>query len=151
VFRIEPIDIFLLNRDDQVTFFARVYSIFNLLKNKIQINVLVRKTDLKDFSEHFSSLIKQNAVNDTRLEFVKGVIQDLSSIIEDPEETILHKSFCFQLSEKCNVLNEKSVLEAVKKLDSHTQRITGAFIRAGIEVDQVLEEDLKHYLHQFYQ
>lgn len=150
VFQIEPIDIFLLNKEDQISFFARIYNVFNLLKGEIQINVLIRKSNIDDFKAHFRSLLRQNAVNPKRLQIVKDIISDLSELISDPQENILNRKFYFQIKEDVNTNNESQLVEAIKNLDIKTQRTTGSFIRAGIEVEQVIGKELTSYLQQFY-
>lgn len=150
IFQMEPIDIALLDEEGQMSFFAGLSTAFNVLQGDIQFNVVGKKSSIDDFSEYFKSMKMQNLGDQNRLNLVNNVIADMSSLIEDPEEQILTKNFYFHLKEECKTADEKNFVNAIKALSLRVQRITGVFIHAGINIEQVKENNLKQYIQEYY-
>ena len=150
VFQIEPIDIFLMNTQDQETFFARLQSTFQLLKGHIQINVVVKRMDLQDYTPYFQSLKKQNVQSEKKLSLVTRMISEFTELIEDKNEVFLSKKFYLHMKERCTTDKDKLLLHGIKQLDQHVEQLTSSLFQAGISSQQVLEPDLISYIKKYY-
>ena len=149
VFKMEPIDIALLDEESQMAFFTRLATAFNMQQGEVQFNVVIKKSSIDDFNEYFKSLKIQNAGDQYRSHIVDKVITDMSALIEDPDEQILTKSFYFHIKETYKSTSERSLVEEIKILDTHVQRITGALSHAGIYTEQVKNSNLQEYIKEY--
>ncbi len=147
VIKIEPIDIYLLGAEEQVTFYRKLNALLNSLGMKIQVTVCNEPSKINDLSDHLKSLHFDSFDDKRKLAFLELYAEALENTVAVHSHKILKKSFYIQISIPCPKSSDMPV--ARKRLDGSCEKISRIFLAASIKSKRVSSADLIEYLRKY--
>jgi len=145
IFKIDPIDLIILPEQEQKSFEMDMKRMLNVIgENCIQIIMRTRKATKSDLGKHFQSF---NANRNFSQIITKNITKKLLSQYVSHLEELLEKNiipvkeYYLVLKQNLSKNNPEQMEIAIKNLERYASKICSNFKRAGIDLEQVKEEN----------
>jgi len=140
IYKLEPIDVFLLSTDQYQLFETNIRRFLNSLKmEQIQLVMRSRRTEIEDLRKHFKNLKLQKSLKPIQEMLINDYILELSELIN--KSVIPFKEYLIIFRIKIRNKSMISRIEDIKKLESFIQNTTSHLNQMNINTKQLVNDN----------